>query len=90
MLGSIDCMHWVWKNCTMEWHGSYIGKEKWLTLILEAVESHKLFIWHFHFCFPGSLNFSVLDQSPVLDAFCCGQDVETFFTIQGKQFPCGY
>lgn len=46
MLGSLDCMHWEWKNCPKAYHGAYNGKFSRPTIILEAVASHDLWIWH--------------------------------------------
>ncbi|GJY69035.1 ALP1-like protein [Tanacetum coccineum] len=38
MLGSIDCMHWEWKNCPVSWQGQYgRGDKKYHTIMLEAV-----------------------------------------------------
>ena len=40
MLGSIDCMHWEWKNCPIGWKGVFAkGVYKVPTLILEVVAS---------------------------------------------------
>jgi hypothetical protein len=47
MLGSVDYMHWTWKNCPKAWHGMYCGKSKDPTIILEAVASQDLWIWHY-------------------------------------------
>ncbi|XP_021745650.1 uncharacterized protein LOC110711546 [Chenopodium quinoa] len=56
MLGSIDCMHWEWKNYPRAWNGMYQGRSKTTTIILEAVASQHLWIWHAFFGTPGSLN----------------------------------
>ena len=64
MLGSIDCMHWRWKNCPTAWHGAFSGRYHEPTIILEAIASHDLWIWHAYFGLPGSLNdINVLDRS---------------------------
>ena len=44
MLGSLDCMHWVWKNCPSAYHGMYTGHVHRPTIVLEAVASYDLWI----------------------------------------------
>lgn len=56
MLGSIDCMHWKWKNCPTTHHGMFSGHVREPTIILEAVASKDLWIWHAFFGLPGSHN----------------------------------
>ena len=46
MISSIDCMHWEWEKCPTAWHGQYRGHFKKPTIILEAVASYDLRIWH--------------------------------------------
>jgi hypothetical protein len=50
MLGSVDCMHWQWRNCPVAWKGQYTrGDQHGPTVMLEAVASHDLWIWHAFF-----------------------------------------
>nr|CCA25823.1 F21J9.3 putative [Albugo laibachii Nc14] len=65
MLGSLNCMHWRWKNCPeTSWAGQFTGKEKALTIVLEAVADYEAWMWHLFFGMPGSHNhINVLDRS---------------------------
>uniref|UniRef100_A0A0D3C1P6 Myb-like domain-containing protein n=1 Tax=Brassica oleracea var. oleracea TaxID=109376 RepID=A0A0D3C1P6_BRAOL len=44
MIGSIDCMHWEWKNCPTAWKGQYTRGSGKPTIVLEAVALQDLWI----------------------------------------------
>ncbi|GJR77360.1 Toll/interleukin-1 receptor domain-containing protein [Tanacetum coccineum] len=50
MLGSIDCMHWDWRNCPKALHGQFKRRDhKYPTVMLEAVTDQRFWIWHAYF-----------------------------------------
>jgi hypothetical protein len=92
MFGSLDCMHAVWKNCPVGWQGSFKGKEKKCTIVLEAISDYQLWFWHAAFGYAGTLNdLNILNLSPFLNSLLDGSFCElerscTPFTISGKRF----
>jgi hypothetical protein len=91
MIGSLDCMHWEWKNCPTGHHGMYRGKSKVPTLILEAVASKDLWIWHAFFGLPGALNdLNVLARSPLFDQIADGTNPRSNFSVNGHDYDLGY
>jgi hypothetical protein len=91
MLGSIDCMHWAWKNCPVQSQGQYKGHVNKPTVILEAVASHDLWIWHAFFGMPGSHNdINVLHRSPLFANLAEGIAPEVNYTINGHDYNMGY
>ncbi|XP_052136453.1 uncharacterized protein LOC127754887 [Oryza glaberrima] len=91
MLGCIDCMHWRWKNCPTGWKGQYSGHVDGPTMILEAVASKDLWIWHSFFGLPGSLNdINVLQRSPLFQRLTSGTAPELEFMVNGKKYTMGY
>ncbi|XP_020243331.1 putative nuclease HARBI1 [Asparagus officinalis] len=91
MLGSLDCMHWQWKNCPTAWAGQYSGRHGSSTIILEAVASYDLWIWHAYFGLPGSNNdINVLQSSNLFDNLSQGIAPPAHYTIQGKYYDVGY
>uniref|UniRef100_A0A251VAE3 Putative harbinger transposase-derived protein n=1 Tax=Helianthus annuus TaxID=4232 RepID=A0A251VAE3_HELAN len=92
MLGSIDCMHWPWQNCPVAWQGQYTrGDHGHPTIILEAVASQDLWIWHAFFGLPGSLNdLNIIYQSQIFEDVVAGTGPDTSFTVSGVEYRRGY
>ncbi|CAN6680469.1 unnamed protein product [Malus baccata var. baccata] len=68
IIGSLDCMHWEWKNCPTPWVGQFKGCHYKSTIVLEAVVSYDTWIWHAFFDVPRSNNdINVLWSSPLFD-----------------------
>lgn len=92
MLGSLDCMHWEWENCPTAWHGQYQrGDHRHPTIMLEAVASQDLWIWHAFFGVAGSNNdINVLDQSPLFNQVENGIAPGQSFIVNDASYKYGY
>jgi hypothetical protein len=91
MLGSIDCMHWSWKNCPAAWHGQFKGQKKDSTIILEAVADYETWIWHAFFGMPGSCNdINVLQRSPLMTRIALREGPLVEFEANGHTYNYGY
>ncbi|XP_074283998.1 uncharacterized protein LOC141608555 [Silene latifolia] len=92
MLRSLDCMHWQWKNCPSSWKGQYTrGDHGHPTIILEAVASVDLWIWHAYFGVAGSSNdLNVLCRSNLFKEKLEGRAPEVRFTANEVEYNMGY
>ncbi|XP_042449188.1 putative nuclease HARBI1 [Zingiber officinale] len=91
MLGSLDCMHWRWKNCPTASAGQYSGRSGKPIIILEVVADYDLWIWHAYFGFPGSNNdINVLESSHLFSNLAQGIAPPARYVIQGKEYNMGY
>jgi hypothetical protein len=69
----------------------YCGHVKEPTIILEAVASTDLWIWHAFFGLPGSLNdINVLHMSPLFDRLAQGKAPVVNYMINGHNYDMGY
>uniref|UniRef100_A0A0D3ARJ4 DDE Tnp4 domain-containing protein n=1 Tax=Brassica oleracea var. oleracea TaxID=109376 RepID=A0A0D3ARJ4_BRAOL len=91
MIGSIDCMHWEWKNCPTAWKGQFTRGSGKPTIVLEAVASQDLWIWHSFFGLPGTLNdINVLHRSPVFDEILQGRAPKVKFKVNNHTYRMPY
>uniref|UniRef100_A0A0D2ZXD1 DDE Tnp4 domain-containing protein n=1 Tax=Brassica oleracea var. oleracea TaxID=109376 RepID=A0A0D2ZXD1_BRAOL len=91
MIGSIDCMHWEWKNCPTAWKGQFTRGSGKPTIVLEVVASQDLWIWHAFFGLPGTLNdINVLDRSHVFDDILHGRAPKVKFKVNNHTYRMAY
>ncbi|KAK1633173.1 hypothetical protein QYE76_007488 [Lolium multiflorum] len=91
MIGSIDCMHWEWKNYPFGWQGQYSGHAEGCTVVLEAVISQDLWIWHSFFGKAGSNNdINVLHRSPVFNRLMQGKAPRVSYEINENEYDKPY
>ncbi|KAD3337034.1 hypothetical protein E3N88_32554 [Mikania micrantha] len=92
MLGSIDCMHWDWENCPVAWREQFMrGDHGYPSIILEAVASQDLWIWHAYFGMPGANNdLNVLNSSPLLNDMENGVFPQSSFFCNDNEYAHGY
>jgi hypothetical protein len=73
------------------WAGQFCGKEKKPTVILEAVATQDLWIWHAFFGLPGTLNdINVLDRSPLFSGLMAGRAPQCQWSLPGSDNTMGY
>ncbi|KAI5317526.1 hypothetical protein L3X38_037233 [Prunus dulcis] len=91
MIGSIDCMHWQWKNCSTAWQGDYRNRKGQKNIILEAVAGFDTWVWHVFFGVAGSQNdLNVLGQSPVFNDVLRGQGPNITYQVNNTVYQTGY
>ncbi|XP_071706817.1 uncharacterized protein [Rutidosis leptorrhynchoides] len=88
MLGSLDCMHWGWKNCPVAWKGQFTrGDHGYPTIMLEAVASYDTWIWHSFFGPAGSNNdINVLNQLDLFNELLKDMSPPCNYTVNGLHF----
>jgi hypothetical protein len=93
MIGSLDCMHWPWKNCPTALQGTFGRGDHHgqPTIVLEAVASRDLWIWHAYFGAAGSSNdINVLNDGHLFNDVISGRDYAVDYEINGNRYERPY
>ncbi|GJZ26722.1 ALP1-like protein [Tanacetum coccineum] len=93
MLGSIDCTHWPWANCLVAFRAQFSrgdhGPDPFI--LLEAIASNDLWIWHAFFGVSGMNNdVNVLRQSPLFNDLKSGRAPDVSFVANNVPYKRGY
>ncbi|GKD97508.1 ALP1-like protein [Tanacetum coccineum] len=93
MVGSLDYTDWEWFGCPYAFKAQYVRRDHGSNpfILLEAVASQDLWIWHAFFGVVGSNNdINVLYQSPLFNDLKTGRAHEIPFMANGVTYSSGY
>ncbi|GJX20924.1 ALP1-like protein isoform X1 [Tanacetum coccineum] len=93
MLESLDCTDYEWFGCLYAFKGQYVRRDHGSNpfILLEAVASQDLWIWHAFFDVAGSNNdINVLYQSPLFNDLKTGRAPKISFVSNGVSYRPGY
>ncbi|GKA41030.1 ALP1-like protein [Tanacetum coccineum] len=93
MLRSLDCTDWEWFGCPYAFKGQYVRRDRGSNpfILLEAVASQDLWIWHAFFGVDRSNNdINVLYQSPLFNDLKTGRAPEIPFVANGVKYSSDY
>ncbi|GJY63644.1 ALP1-like protein [Tanacetum coccineum] len=93
MLGSIDCTNWPWANCPVAFKAQFFrgDHEPDPFILLEAIASNDLWIWHAFFGVSGMNNdVNVLRQSPIFNDLKSGRAPDVSFVANNVPYKRGY
>ncbi|XP_028053850.1 uncharacterized protein LOC114258161 [Camellia sinensis] len=80
-----------WDKCPSAQTGAYTGYYHKPTVVLEAIASYDLWIWHVFFGMPGFLNdITVLDKSPLFAELTRRCAPAANYTINNHAYTMGY
>ncbi|XP_023764411.1 uncharacterized protein LOC111912910 [Lactuca sativa] len=87
-----DYMRMFERTARETWKGEYTSDHHGSpSLVLEAVASQDLWIWHAFFGVAGSNNdINVLDQLSIFEDLLNGKDSDAPFTMNGNEYKYGY
>ncbi|XP_068307433.1 uncharacterized protein [Pyrus communis] len=85
MIGSLDCMHWDWKNCPTGWQGGFCERSRKPTVVLEAIALYDTWIWHAFYGVLGSQNdITILGCSALFNTLTEVQAPQLDYYINGR------
>lgn len=91
MFGSLDCTHWKWKNCPTAWRGMFQDRSGSASIVMEAVATSNLWIWHSYIGTAGSNNdINIVDRSPLILNWLQGHAPAHNFKVNGQDYSMCY